>query len=337
MLKILVDGKNLSYFSNVKFSNNFDAIADGLIFNVPNTKENRKIFKPFKFTKIKCFLNGDLLLNGEVFKISVVDSFTLQVLAYNFAQHLVTCNLDVDAYPRTFQNSSLSLICKKILKTLDIKYFVTESATNDFNRIFKDKTHIEYNQTLADFLLERARQRNLIIKPNPMNGGIIFDKITKNIDVSLNLSSKKVYNELSVNFDGEFLFKNLTGIRGKTHKADEAVAKIKNDFVNKNRHFVKSQTSGEIETLTEFIKNEDKSQKRNLFRITINYNSILDTKGGLIKAGKGIILSNETFYINKETKFLIISCQYNFNDNSVKIEAQPQEIFRGEEMKKFWE
>lgn len=336
-LRILVNGKNLTYFSNVKLSDAFDCFANGLIFNVPNNLHNRKLFKPFEFQEIKCFVHGELMVNGAVFSVSVIDTHTLQILAYNHAQHLVTCNLDLDSYPRTFQNSSLDLICKKILKTLDIKYSVSTSATNDFSRVFKDKTHIEYNEPLGEFLLELARQRNLIIRPNNSDGGILFDKITKKIDVSLNLSGKKIYDGLSVSFNAEYLYKNLAGVRGKTHDKEHSESRIKNEFVKKNRHFVKSQTSGEIETLTEFIKNEDKSQKKKLFKINIIYPNLLDLRGRLIKSGHGIVLQDKSFYLNQETVFLIISCEYNFNDNSVKIEAQPQEIFRGEQIKRFWE
>lgn len=334
-LSIFINNKELEFFANVKLSDAFDCIANGLIFTIPNTKENRKTFVPFLFPTLECYFGSEKLITGVVFKVSVVNIHTLEVVGYNKAQHINTCNLSPNQYPRTFNKSSLKSICTKMLEPLSIKVSATKTAEELFNKVFENNSHIEYNETMGEFLLTLAQQRNLIIKPNATNGGLIFDKFTKD-EIILDLVEEKIYQDFQINFNSEFLFKNLTGIRGRTHRQSELRASITNDFIIANRNFVKSMRSGEPETITEFIKNEDRKQKKQLFKININYPVLTDKKGKLIKSGGVIVLKNENYYIYKETKFLIISVDYDFNNRACKLECQPAEIFKGEQINEFW-
>lgn len=336
VLKIFINGEELKYFSNIKLSDKYDAIANGLIFNIPNNTANRNIFTPFKYTKIKCYLGSQILINGFVMKIEVSDIYTLTITAYNHAQQMITSNLSPESYPRTFDNSSLETICSKLLEGLNIKYSASPSGMGYFKKEYKAKEHIEYEQKIGEFLIKLAQQRNLIIKADNNTGGIVFDLYEKS-NIVLDLVAKKIYNDFNIIYDGEIIYSELYGLRGKTHKEKEEKAKIENSFIKSKRVFVKTMSSGEKETLTDLIKNEDKKQKKDLFTVRINYPEVYDNNKELIQSGKLLILKNPEFYINKEVVFMIFSVEYDLDKFTCTIEAQPVSIFNNEAMNIFWE
>lgn len=335
-LTMFVKDKELKYFNNVAFANSLTCISPGIQFDIPNNAENRKIFSPFNYETYRCYYGDELLVNGNVFAISASSTKTLRISAYNFAQHLMTCNLPTSAYPRTFQKASLKIICKKVLGSLDVKFNVTPSAKKDFNKRFESDAHIEFNESIGAFITQLATQRGLIVSPDSSTGGLLFE--SKGVgEIVLDFFFADVYDGLSMTYDSNYLFKHLTGVRPKTAKTPAKFATINNKFVVPNRNFVKTLSNGEPESLTEFIKQEDFSQKKQLFNINIEYPSINDQNGRFIKPNSIIVLKNEDFFINKAVKFLITRCDYNFVGNSVKMTAQPLNIFLGTEFEEFWQ
>lgn len=334
VFSVYIDGKSFEYFNTASGSNTFDCLADGVKFKVENTQRNRDIFIPFKAGNVSCFYGSEQLVSGQVFdnQTSIAE---LDITVYNYAQHLATCNYPTSLYPRTHAKSSLHDFCRKISPVHNVSFDVTPVARFNFNRRF-DNLVIKEDETLADFLIKTARERDLIIKPNNKTGGLIFDVQTSD-DTTLDLVKEKLYNGLTTRFNGESLYKTLTGIKPITHDKKEQYANIHNNFVEHNRHFVKAMSSGSAESLTDFIKNQNKAQLKRCFKTNIEYPDIVDTKGRLIKAGQTVLLENDSFYIYRATPFIILSCSYNFDSKTTSIELQPKDIFEGKPIKTFWE
>lgn len=334
-VRLFIDGEQLIGGNKIVITNAFDSLANGGVFRIPNNPDNRAKFKPYENTPVTCFYGSKQLINGYMEKVTPADLTTLEVAIYNYAQNLTTCNLPPSQYPRTLLKSSLKNACDKFAKLYNVESRASPEAESLYVKKF-DKLSIEGEQTIADFLVKTAQQRNLVMRPDNTTGGILFDLQTAS-GATLDLGVEKIYSDFRTAYDSSNLYKELTGIKHKKHDKDEQISTIKNAFIKLSRFFVRDLKDGEGDSLKGFITNINKQHMKNAFNVNFRYPDVLDNNGKLIESGDLIILQNDSYFIYKETKFIILNVKYDFDLNRVDIEAQPFDIFKDGTVPIFWE
>jgi prophage tail gpP-like protein len=339
-MKIKIDGRNYSFFDELKISFKLDSMASVFSFKGrfnPSNLEQRKIFKPLGYLDVDILDNdNNLLLKGTLLNtlLNSDSERKLQSLSgYSKSGIIEDCAIPFSSYPLEKNNMNLDDIVSSLLRPFDINYIVDDSALVLMNQNYS-KTVAEPSESIGSFIKKLAAQRNIIIT-HTNDGSLLFYK------PDLKAGSKAFFNKentisMSLSVSGQSMHSEITVIRqpSKDNPGLEAVDTIQNNLVKKNRSLVKTLSNGTETDTKKAADNVLASQLRSI-AIKIELNKIIHD----IKCGDLVEVQNDEIYLFKRCLLVVKEIDITENSSSeiMSINLVLPETFTGENPKNIFE
>lgn len=305
-MKIIIEDHELVQTPPITIQTAINTLAPGATFDLPIAPEFDFI-KRNGFEKVVIYFDNVVILNGYISRtIRKVKNGnkTMTVDVFGQAQKLSQVNLPVSAYPRTFYNVTLEKIFKKILDIFGISLTIDEDAKSLAKEKFL-KVEIGVEEKISDFLIELARQKNLIVYGDGA-GGIVLKKEYVETENVLKLENYPG----TVEYNSDEIFSNYTCLKNANSSGGSQTArgKIK---INEFRPKVLTHNKLQDETLKNRIDYQIKTDLMNSFKCSIDLPYVTDINGDLITINKQIYFKNDDLLIPGED-FLITSTTHEF-------------------------
>jgi len=109
----------------------------------PENPEHKQIFKPYSYSTVEVFHNGELLMTGTFLNnsfLSASKKSLIPISGYSVPGILEDCEIPVSSYPLQSINLNLKQIAEKLIKPFGIKMIVDPLVEDKMNRTFKSST-----------------------------------------------------------------------------------------------------------------------------------------------------------------------------------------------------
>ena len=329
---IIIDGTEIVSIPSVSVSraiDSFSAVAD---FAVPNELIFRNLLKPFGYNAIDIYYGNDLLFSGKVLNIKPNNPGEISVSCKGKCGILESVNLPPSSYPRTRYNTSFKQIATEICDPYAIVLDIDSNASELANKKFV-KFEIGVTQNLADFLIELARQRNLILSETPE--GALRVSLDSTVDKTpiLNL----VDPVCQISFDADKIYSDYSVLRSTNNESVYESANKKFD-IDIFRMKVIEQQKRDSGSSADFIKAEMISTMLSSFGLSLTLPYIKTMDGKFLLSGEIITIQSDRLYLKNDTDFIISDHTFDVNDTgkSANLKLFPLEWYKGNFVK-FWE
>ena len=322
-VQIVIDGKEIIQTPPLSITTGINIIAPGFSFVLPLSDIYG--LKPYGFEPVDIYYGNSLILSGYVSRIvKNADQAQITVAGYGKSQMLSEVNYPVSAYPRTFYKMTLKQITTKLLDPFAIPLTIEDDAKDAANEKF-EKVEIGVTETIADFIIDLADQKGLIVYGSP-EGGIVFKNEYVNSENIL------IVEEIPAtpDYDSSSIFSDYTCLKNYNSDGSAQVAREKIKTLNQFRPKVFTIENKQSESLKKLIKKNQKADLSRSFSMSIDVPYVDDVNGELIQINRQIHYKNTLLEIDED--FIIKGATYQFLENDLKatLELMPSKYLKGE-------
>lgn len=317
---------NVKYFNNFNLTLKYDSLGSTFGFGVyfdPKNREHAEMACVSHFHEAIVEHNGEVLVNGFILSQAFRRSSKKELVqfgGYSKPGVFEDCCLPTELYPLETSGLSLLNIATRIANYFKIKVIVDDSAQNEAGKTIA-KTSIKPTQKIADYLVEIATQKHLILSHNE-KGDLVIKKIsdTKNKKPILEFSDGLIGTNIELNFNGQGIHSHITVMKQADSKGGNAGEyTIRNPYCPiVKRPITITQSSGDDISVSETAKNELANELKNIgLTITIDR---WDINSKIIRPDNLVRVHSPENFIYKPTDFFIESVRYEGDNEKMTAE-----------------
>jgi len=308
---IIVDGKELAQTPPITIQSAINTIAPGFSFDFPINEAVSGIFKPFGFEKIDIYYNNYPVLSGYVDSYAPrSEEKTATISGFGKSQILAECNFPPASYPRTFYNSTLEKIIKKLIDPFNIDVTIDDDAKSGASEKFQ-KAEIPVTENIANFIVELAKQKGLIVYGDN-TGGIVLKNEYVDTEKILKLEGTPGVAE----YTGSGIFSDYTCLKNANSAGGSQTARNKIK-IDEFRSKVFEMRNIQTESLEKNIKREMKADLINSHKLSISLPYVTDINGDLITINKQIYYKNDDLFADDD--YIITATTHDFSATEQKV------------------
>jgi prophage tail gpP-like protein len=314
--------RTIKYFNEVQVESKYDSIASAFSFNFyfdPENHDHEELACVSHYHEAILEHDGQKILHGYIVKQDFKDSSIKEMASfsgYSLPGFLGDCNIPPEIYPLQFDGLTLKQIAQKLIKPFNLK-MVIDPLVEDRMNIQYNKTSAEPTQAIADYLIDLAAQRNIIVS-HDTQGRLLFTQLgTKGVPV-LSVTEGLIGTEMTMSFNGQDIHSHITVMKQADSEGGNAGQyTIRNPFVPVARTYRPKtiiQNSGDNTSTKLAAQNALAAELKNIV-LTISVDR-WELNGVFIKPNSLISVKNKKLYIYKKTNFFVESVTYKGNSES---------------------
>lgn len=311
--------KKVDYFNNLSLNLRYDSVGSTFGFDYyfnPLNPNHVDLACVSHFHLCRIEHNDKLLFTGfvlsEAFKHTSVKE-TVGFSGYSVPGVLEDCQIPTSAYPLESLGLNLKQIAERFVKPFQIKIDIDDSVSELMNKVF-DKTTASATQSVKDYLVDLASQRNIIVSHTP-KGHLLFTRARTNVKPILTFGEKLIGTSYQLEFDGQQLHSHITVIRQADSDGGNASEyTITNPYVpyeltNAYRPKVITQSSGDDIDVVQAAKNALAAELKSI-KLTIVTDRWEDNNGDVLLPNNMVSVTSSELYLFKKTDWFIESIDY---------------------------
>lgn len=313
--------RKIEHFNNFQMEWKYDSFASGFSFDFyfdPENHDHEELVCVSHYHEAIIEHEGQQLLNGYIIQQDFKDSPVKEMASfsgYSLPGFLMDCNIP-PSLPLQYDGLSLQQIVTKLIQPFNLK-MVVDPLVQDRMNIKYDKTSAEPSQKIADYLIDLASQRNIIIS-HDTSGRILFTQLnTKSLPI-LSVSDGLIGTEMVMSFKGQNIHSHITVVKQADSDGGNAGQyTIRNPFVPVARTYRPKtiiQNSGDNTSTKMAAQNALAAELRDIV-LTINIDR-WELNGQLIKPNSIIKVKNKNLYLYDSTNFFVESVSYKGNSEA---------------------
>ena len=226
---LLIDGQRFRFWSEITINRSLDQVST-VEFRAPfdpAQPRQRETFRPFTFKPVSVLFAGVPLFAGTMVGVTPdlqTASRTLSVSCYGTPAVLNDCTMPASAFPLSFSNADIKVIAERLL----MPFGLTAEFTAPPGAVFR-LVRCDPQRKVLDFLIDLAKQRNLVISDNAA-GGLLFSSVSSGSAqpaATLEEGSSPV-TSITPTFNAQGYYSHITGI------APIALGRIGSQFTVQN-------------------------------------------------------------------------------------------------------
>lgn len=170
---LLIQGQRFRFWEGVKITKSIDSM-DTVSFGAPfdaDSPEAREAFRPFSYKSVEISVGGEPFFKGTMVSVDPVlegSKRTVAVGGYSLPGVLNDCTAPASSFPLEFNDQGLQEIAKSLVAPFGINVVFKVPQGPVFERVA-----LEAGNTVLSFLIDLAKQRNLIISSDA-SGSLVF-------------------------------------------------------------------------------------------------------------------------------------------------------------------
>lgn len=337
-MRIVIDKKNINFFSTGSLTLKLDSIASTFEFSTYfqcQDLEYQEIFKPLQYKDIEVYNSKDkLIFTGTIlnhrFKSNKGRELVI-ISGYSKCGILEDVCVPPSSYPLESTNKSLKDIATNLCGLFGIKVNVSDQAKSISESAIKSKkknvspksdfesikaksnsvfgrTSASPTETIRDYLAKLASQKNIVLSHNEKGDVLLFqpDYMQK----PKYFFTKGNTLEMNLDFNGQALHSDINIVRQPSDEnAGLSTTDVaKNTLVNKYRPTTKILSSGDDAQVKDAAKNELASELKAI-NLTIQLQGLFDE----IYPGEIVNVHNHYIYCYAYNRFMVDSITMKFD------------------------
>jgi prophage tail gpP-like protein len=314
--------RKIDFFNEFTLELRHDSISSGFGFSFyfdPNNYEHKELACVTHFHEVQVLYNDELLVTGVItsqkFRHTPTKSLCV-ITGYTKTGVLEDCQIPPQLYPLQSNRLSLREITEKLLKPFKLDLVIDSSVSSAANKIIDISTANE-TQTIKDYLVELAKQRDILVSHNE-KGQLLFTSLKTDITPLIEFDNTKgiqVGTSFELNYDGQGMHSHITTQKQASVDGGNAGEQtIRNPYVLSSyyRPKVTTQSSGDDNDTQSAAERELASELKGL-TLTIDTDRwVID--GKIIRPNNIITIFDPELYIYKKTTWFIESIRYTGNE-----------------------
>ena len=226
---LLIDGQRFRFWSQVSITRSLDQVSS-VEFRAPFDPDQpvqRETFRPFTFKPITVLYAGARLFTGVMVGVTPElqpASRTISVSCYSRPGVLTDCTMPAARFPLEFNGADLRVIADSLLQSFGLTARFDAIPGSSFVKVRCDP-----QQRVASFLIDLAKQRNLVVADTE-TGELLFSSVISGSAqpvASLEEGSSPV-TSITPGFNAQQYYSHVTGI------APIAIGRIGSQYTVKN-------------------------------------------------------------------------------------------------------
>lgn len=326
---ISIRGKRFRFWDSVRLTRSIDSM-DTVAFDAPfesDLPEFRKNFKPFSYNDVDIIIGGKLLFTGTmVTPLPILENNQkiISVSCYSLPGVINDCPPPASMADKLeFNGQGL----KEIAEALTKPFGFSVEFTADQGAVF-DTVAIKQDEKILLFLIELAKQRNLIISSNE-SGALLFQQSIKTGSPVARLKQgQSPVLSVTPNFNSQEYYSHVTGFEPTDPVFSSSQHTVKN---NRLKGVLRPLCYNVTDTAGGDIKAAVQSKIGRMFGNMVTYSIHMDTwrdpKGNLWEPNTTITLTASDAMVYKEYEFIIRSID--FDKDSVSKSATLHVVLPG--------
>lgn len=222
-----VGNKRFRFWDTVTLTRQIDAL-DTMAFTAPFHPEDaafREKFRPFTFKPMGLTVGGQELFSGTILAIDPTDAVprTVSVNGYSLPGVLNDCTPPASVDPTEFDGLNLQQIAKTLGEPFGVGVQFDAEPGAVFDRVAESPV-----RNIMSFLIELAKQRNLVVANTP-DGRLLFQQaVTDGTPVAVFDSASPVFT-ITPQFDPQSYYSSITGIQPTLPGIDGEQVTVQNE------------------------------------------------------------------------------------------------------------
>jgi prophage tail gpP-like protein/phage tail protein X len=309
---ILIDNKRFRFWDKIRINRSIDTM-DTAEFGAPFESDNpgfKESFQPFSFKSVDITVGGDPLFKGTMIGIVPVvqnNQKVISVSSYSLPGVLNDCTPPSSSYPLEFNNQGLREIASAIAEPFGL----TVDFRADQGAVF-DRVACDPSKKALSFLIELAKQRNLIISSSQRGALVFWQSVESGSPVARMQQGSPPLLSVTPFFTAQEYYSHITGLEPVVTGSEGSQFTVKNPLLTNVTRPITFKTS---DTLTADVKNVVEAKAGRMFgnmaSYTIRVATWRDPNGALWTPNTTIKLLAPDAMIYTEYEFIIRSVQLN--------------------------
>lgn len=298
-MKILINGKLFTNFTEYEITFTFNAIASHFYFVAQYNMLDYLLSYP------DCEIyddNNELLIKGIILPPTLRSRpkpEKIKFSGYSSCGILEDCTIPADLHPLQFDGMSLSEITKTILDKFNFDFAYSSLVREDILKPY-EKIEAKPDQTIKDFLTELATERNIILS-NYRDGRLFYTRLdpTASTPVAKIDKNTQGVKNMTLQISGQRLHSHIWIIAqaSEDEQGDSSATLVENYYVKSYRPKVVVAEVGDEFDIVKYAKS---IIGKELLNIKLTFDA---TK--YYRMGKVLLIKNPDLNINRYAEFFI--------------------------------
>lgn len=308
---ILISGQRFRFWEKVVITKSIDNM-DTIIFGSPfdaSSPMDREIFRPFSYKSVEITVGGAPFFRGTMVSVDPVleeSKQTVTVGGYSLPGVLNDCTAPASSFPLEFNGQGL----REIAKTLAAPFGINVVFKAEQGAIF-ERVALEPGKMVLSFLIDLAKQRNLVITSDPEGSLVFTQSILTGVPVAkLEQGASPVVSVASV-FNPQGYYSHITGIEPVVVGLKGSQHTVKNDKVS---GVLRPFTFKAPDTIDSNLPEAVSAKMGRMFGQMVSYSVFVatwrDPSGKMWEPNTIVTLQAKNVMIYSEYKFLIKSVEF---------------------------
>jgi len=268
--KILINGKNVNFFTAVNIDLSLDSIASTFSFKTrfnPENDDHKELFKPLQYHEVKIYNTGNkLILTGTILNTAFQSDSKNNLVAisgYSKSGVLEDVTIPVEHYPLESLNRSLKDIAQRLCGLYGIGLVVHSSVSDLAAQVFAT-TECSPTDTVKGYLSKLTSQKNIVLS-HDAKGNVVMFKPNDEMKPRYFFNKDNVLSSGAA-FNGQGMHSEINVVRQPSddNEGSETADTIKNPLIPKYRPTTKTLSSGEDTDTANAANNELAAELKNI-------------------------------------------------------------------------
>lgn len=329
--------RKIDFFNQFSLELRHDSISSGFGFSFyfdPLNAEHKELACVTHFHEVEVMYNDELLVTGVItsqkFIHSSVKSLCV-ITGYTKTGVLEDCQIPPSLYPLQSNKLSLREITEKLIKPFKLDLIIDPSVSTACNKVIDVSTASE-TQTIKDYLVDLARQRDVLITHNE-KGQLVFTSLANGKTPLIEFDNTKgvqIGTSFELNYDGQGMHSHITTQKQASVDGGNAGEQtIRNPYVLSSyyRPKVTTQSSGDDNDTQSAAERELASELKGLTLTIQTDRWVVD--GKIIRPNNILKIYDPELYIYKKTDWFIESINFSGDEkeNTATINCVLPEVY----------
>lgn len=309
--------RRVEYFNNFNLSLRYDSVASSFGFSFfadLENEEHRILCKIAQYQLARLEHNGELLISAFILSQAITDSATPSLKSfsgYSIPGVLEDSQIPPYAYPLQSDGLTLKQIAEKLMRPFQIKIDIDPSVEHLMNQPYKETT-ADPTQTVKDYLVELATQKNIIVSHTPI-GHLLFTRAKIDQKPIIDFGEGLIADSYNLIFPGQAMHSHIWVMKQADSDGGNAgQSLIENPYVPTSttafRPKVIIQSSGDDLDTDKAAQNALASELKNL-KLVITVDR-WDVNGIILKPNSIVSVQNPRLFMDKKTNWFVEQVDY---------------------------
>jgi len=315
---ILIDKNRFRFWSNIRITRAIDSM-DTVSFLAPFQSDMpgfRTAFRPFEYKDVDITVGGQSLFTGTMVAVDPDienDRRTIAVNSYALPGVLNDCMVPASMSDKLeFKGQGL----QEIATTLVAPFGLSVEFRDDQGAIF-GQVATKSNKTILSFLIDLAKQRNLIISSTPRGALLFWKSVELGTPVARLQQGESPVLSISAKFNPQGYYSHITGMEPTSVGLSGSQFTVKNPRLE---GVIRPFTFKLKDTKTADVKTGVEAKAGRMFANTAAYSIVVDTwrdpAGNLWEPNTTITLIAPDAMIYNDYEFIVRSVEFNRDRDS---------------------